>query len=63
VRHAGDLDDAVPVQLVEPGISVGMDVTDEAAEMRDRALALSIRRISEKRGRRRGTAMPALVAT
>ncbi|MBB4860279.1 hypothetical protein HNO88_003622 [Novosphingobium chloroacetimidivorans] len=62
VRHAGDLGNAVPVQLVEPGIAIGMDMTDKAAEMRDRALALSIGRITEQRGRWGGTAVTALVA-
>jgi len=33
VRHVGDLSNANPVQLVEPGIAIGTNVIDEAAEI------------------------------
>ena len=52
MRPTGGLDDpAAGEQLIEPGISVGVDNTAEVLQMRLRMLAFTVRRIEEQRRR------------
>jgi hypothetical protein len=49
-------------QLVEPGITIGVDHAGEALEVRPRVLALAVRRVEEQRCRRPVTGEWPLVA-